>query len=83
MLLMGGLMQEPAVVKVLPTSVWDTDDNTIKAKITTLKFDPRFTQDASRVISIMHCNSRRNLYKSSKCALLCLKSMIGHCFKVP
>ena len=35
------------------------------------------------VISIMHCNSRRNLYKSSKCALLCLKSMIGHCFKVP
>lgn len=48
MLLMGGLMQEPALVKVLPTSVWDTDDNTIKAKITTLKFDPRFTQDASQ-----------------------------------
>ncbi|CAL1157456.1 unnamed protein product [Cladocopium goreaui] len=39
--------QEPAVVKVLPTSVWDTDDNTIKAKITTLKFDPRFTQEDS------------------------------------
>eukprot|EP00435_Cladocopium_sp_Y103_P019128 s3297_g4.t1 len=37
--------KEPAVVEVLPTSVWDTDDNTIKAKIMTLKFDPRFTQE--------------------------------------
>ena len=41
-------MQESAVVEVLPTSVWDTDDNTIEAKITTLKFDPRFTQDPSQ-----------------------------------
>ena len=40
------MMQEPAVVEVLPTFVWDTDDNTIQAKITTLKFDPRVTQDA-------------------------------------
>ena len=44
----GGWAQESAVVEVLPTSVWDTDDNTIEAKITTLKFDPRFTQDPSQ-----------------------------------
>ena len=48
MLLTRGWVQEPAVLQVLPTSVWDTDDNTIEAKITTLKFDPRFTQDPSQ-----------------------------------
>eukprot|EP00435_Cladocopium_sp_Y103_P047374 s442_g13.t2 len=37
--------KEPMVVEVLPTSVWDTDDNMIKAKIVTLKFDPRSTQE--------------------------------------
>ena len=82
MLLMGGLMQEPAVVKVLPTSVWDTDDNTIKAKITTLKFDPRFTQDASQLHE-HNAIADEIFINLQKCALLCLKSMIGHCFKVP
>lgn len=37
--------KEPAVVEVLPTSVWDTVDNMIKAKIVKLKFDPRSTED--------------------------------------
>lgn len=33
------------MVEVLPTSVWDTVDNMIKAKIVKLKFDPRSTED--------------------------------------
>ncbi|CAL1137292.1 unnamed protein product [Cladocopium goreaui] len=34
-------LQEPTVVEVLPTSIWDTSSNMIKTKIAKLKFDPR------------------------------------------
>ena len=35
-----GSVQEPTVVEVLPTSIWDTSSNMIKTKIAKLKFDP-------------------------------------------
>ena len=59
-----GAVQESTLVEVLPTSIWDTSSNMINAKIVKLKFDPRFTEDTMLcdfVISVIHCNNRRNL----------------------
>ena len=88
-----GSVQEPTVVEVLPTSIWDTSSNMIKTKIAKLKFDPRSTEDTTLcdfVIIVLHCNSRRNLQSVCylKCLLLCLKSRdqslrIITSFKVP
>ena len=78
-----GSVQEPTVVEVLPTSIWDTSDNMINSKIAKLKFDPRSTEDTTLpdfVINVTHCNSRQNLQSVCclKCVLLCLKSVISH-----
>ena len=45
-----GSVQEPTVVEVLSTSIWDTSSNMIKTKIAKLKFDPRSTEDTTQ-----HC----------------------------
>eukprot|EP00435_Cladocopium_sp_Y103_P010734 s2132_g2.t2 len=37
--------KEPAVVGVLPTSIWDTSSNMIKTNIVNLKFDPRSSEE--------------------------------------
>ena len=71
------------MVEVLPTSIWDTSSNMIKAKIAKLKFDPRSTEDTPLcdfVINVIHCNSRQNLQSvcDLKCVLTCLKSVISH-----
>ena len=71
------------MVEVLPTSIWDTSSNMIKAKIAKLKFDPRSTEDTTLcdfVINVIHCNSRQNLQSvcDLKCVLTCLRSVISH-----
>ena len=52
-----GPVQEPTVVEVLPTSIWDSSSNMINAKIVKLRFDPRSTEDTTLcdfVINLIH-----------------------------
>ena len=77
-----GSVQEPTVVEVLPTSIWDTSSNMIKTKIAKLKFDPRSAEDTTLcdfVIIVIHCNSRRNL--QSVCYLKCV--LLKVCVTLP